>query len=106
MNERRKVPVGGTVLSAEFKTTLGDSDEGLQLLQQLIYLGQDGTCFTLGYREFGDGRARESFRENATYQNPQLGCMTDITFRNVKIVVYAVSNTGLDFEILEGSDRI
>jgi hypothetical protein len=99
MGERVKVPVGAAVVQTEFQTTTIGDQSALAMEQLLIYLGQDGTAFYLGYREFGDGRAREPFRENATYKLPSSDEATDISYRGAKIRVY-------DCEVLEGVEKI
>lgn len=50
MTERKKVAVGDSILSTQFETTVGDDEEKMRIAQTLLYLGQDGRCFTLGYR--------------------------------------------------------
>ncbi len=105
MAEKKSVTVGGTVLRTQFKTKLRDTDD-LDLEQILIYLGQDGTAFHIGYREFGNGRAREPFRENVTYRAPLDGESTVISFRSVRMKVFTVSNIGIEFEFISDTDSI
>lgn len=106
MNERRKVSVGDTLLSTEQETQLVGTDQTIRLIQTLVYLGQDGACFHLGYRERSELKVREKFNENAVYQNPAPGQSTEITYRQARLKVYEVSNAEIYFEVLSGNERI
>jgi hypothetical protein len=105
MADKKTVTVGDSVLKTAFETTVGDN-KSYPMEQRILYLGQDGARFTLGYREMGDGRAREPFNENVVYQAPPTGSSTEIAFRTARLRVYSVSNLGIEFEILEGEERI
>lgn len=105
MADRYVVPVGNSVVSPVYDVDL--AGEHFQLHQTLLYLGQDGSCFRLGYRErLSTGASRDPFREDATYQNPMPGIPTAVIFRNASLIVHSVSNTEIEFEILRGDDRI
>jgi hypothetical protein len=106
MTERKKVEVGNSIISTQYETMIVEEEKKMQIEQMLLYLGQNGISFTLGYREFGDGRAREAFRENVTYQIPLPGNSTEITYRTAQIRVHSVSNSHIDFELLTACEQI
>jgi hypothetical protein len=105
MQEINKVSVGAEIVSTKRDVK---SPAGLEfkLQQNLVYLGQNGISFSIGYREYDDGSARTPFNENVHYQNPSTDSFTEIAFRSVRLKVHSVSNLEIEFEIVELKDRI
>jgi hypothetical protein len=106
MRERLKVPVGDAISIKKYEDILGDDEKKSTITKFLIYLGQDGKRFTLGHREFVNNSIRHAFHENPVYQNPSPGETTDIAYQDMRFRVFSVSNTCIEFELLEREESV
>ena len=77
-------------LSFKFKTK---TERGYY---KLIYLGQDGQRFHIGYREFTSDSIRTHFSENFTFEVSH-DEPTEISFRNKLFTVIKVTNKNIEF---------
>ena len=66
---------------------------------ELIYLGQDGKSFHIGFREYRDSSIEFIRRENFIYQVPD-SYPTEISFKNRVFTIFKVSNKEIAFKLL------
>lgn len=102
MTERKTAAVGEQMLSGKHELLSRDGAENIPIDKSLLYLGQDGSCFKLGYRESSCGTARYPFSENFTYEKPLPDNATEIACKELRIRVFSVSNISIEFELLSG----
>ena len=94
MNETKIVSIGSVIYQEALEFDF--SGEVVIGKYQLIYLGQDGQRFHIGYREFTDTSIREKFSENFIFQVPN-NESTEISFKNKLFTILKVSNTQIEF---------
>ena len=68
---------------------------------ELVYLGQDGKSFHIGYRVYSSSSEKldVKIKENFIYQIPQ-SYPTEISFKNKVFSVFKVSNKTIAFKLL------
>ena len=89
---RYLVTVGEQIMTSD--KTIGENI----LHKELIYLGQNGTSFTIGYRESFGGSMCHAAYETLIYEKPALDAPTRIAFRGARFTVYVASNTAIEYE--------
>jgi len=94
MNEIKTVSIGSAIYKETLKFNF--KDRVVEGKYQLIYLGQNGQQFHIGYREFTDTSIREKFNENFIFQVPD-NEPTEISFKNKLFTILKVSNTQIEF---------
>jgi len=94
MENVKTVSVGNHICKVPFEFRFKDKiTEGHYLL---IYLGQDGQKFHIGYREFNNSSIREKFSENFIFEIPKEK-PTVISFKDKLFTVNKVSNKDIEF---------
>jgi hypothetical protein len=92
--ETEKAFIGDPIYTRELTFNFDGTEEKGRF--ELIYLGQDGAKFFIGYREFAATQFRHVFSETFTYKVPD-SSETSIGYKDLSIQVYSVSNTHIEF---------
>ena len=66
---------------------------------KLVYLGQDGNKFHIGYREYLGNVFRSDFSENFIFEVPHNNPI-EISYKNKSFSIISVNNKEIDFRVL------